>query len=393
MRLQLTSLGNDPSRTRPLATVLLFVLLAAWPGAAVAAEPAAGGLSTRVDLYADEWITVVAPSMEAVVGPRDGRVSVRGHYTVDVVSGATQVMVPDATSSATHFDDVRHEAGLDATFRPRPEVAIGGGAVTSVEEDYTTFAGSVSLAGELFGRMATGRVSYGLSVEEAGLATDDPLSERTVQHQIDLSWVHILGRRTTLTALATGSWASCGEVLGCQPGPYRYVPITAGGVVQFVARERHPDRLGRGAISLRVAQGIGKGMALHAGYRLYGDTWRVVGHTVDLSLSRAFFGERLILKARGRFTEQGPVAFWRETYETDADSPTVPAYRSIDRELSGVRDVLAGGRVEWALPGGPRLLRLTFSVRLDHVWYWYPHFPAYPRRNAWIGGVGVDSDF
>lgn len=388
MRLQLTRRGL-------LRTVVAGATLACAP--ALASEGSgtsvSGRVATRVDVYSDEWITVVAPAMEASVEPRGGKVRVDGGFTVDVVSGATQVLIADTVSSATQFSDVRKEASLAVTVRPRTEVSVRGGYTASLENDYETHAGAVSLSADLFQRMTTASVGYGLSVENAGLASGEPLEERTIRHSLDLGWTFILGRRTSMTVLGSGGYSTCGEVFGCEPGPYRYVPLMEGDFVVASVRERHPDQLGRGAVAVRLSQGLPGGLAVHGGYRFYGDTWAVTGHTADASLAAGLLGERLILEARGRFTRQGPASFYLERYETTIADPAAPEYRSIDRELSGMTSAQAGGRVEWAFVGAAPFLRLGVSVRLDHTWYWYPRFPALPRRGAWMVSGGVEAEF
>ena len=344
--------------------------------------------SVHVDTYSDGWITVVSPGARASVGLHE-RVRVSGGYSVDLVSGATRTLRADLVSSATRFEEVRHQTDVtvdvDLGRRWRLALLVAG----SFEKDYTTLAFGPGATVELLGRRAALSLRYTASTEQVGLATGEPLRERGWSHTLDLGWSHILGPRTTLSFLATAMLAQCGEIYGCQASPYRFVPLTDGAVMTAALRERHPSERYRGSVALRVAQALTPGLALHAGYRFYADSWSIQGHTVDLTVASTLLGDRLHLSAGGRFAWQGPAAFFRERYVGSGADGTVPGHRTADQELAGVIAGQVSLSVEWSFLAVGPFLRIALGAHAAHHWYRYDRFPGLDHRNAWVAGGGV----
>lgn len=353
---------------------------------------AGGRVATRVDVYADGLIEVVAPS--ASVSWESEEFSVEGRYAVDVLSGATQVITADLMTSATTFSETRNQVGLSFSWRPTPGQTLSVYQEFSHQPDYLTNAGGVSFSQDLFGRMSTLAVGYGVSIERMGTVHDPEFAEWTHAHRLDASWTQILGRSTTATVRITGYAAFCGEEVGCLANPYRYVALRSGDVTLQAMRERNPDRLYRGAASLRLSQAIGNSTALHGGYRGYLDSWKVNGHTWDLSVNQQAFKEQLMLTAEGRVATHSATSFFRDDYAVStAETLMMPEFRSLDRELSGLFTGSVGGRVGWTFYSVGKLATVGINGRLSHHWFLYPNFSELPERNAWLGGGGLDGTF
>ena len=388
MRLQLTT-------RRARAAAGAAALLVAAASVAAAAGPGPERVGARVDVYTDGLITVVSPSAAgSAVLP--GGVRVEAAYAVDVLSGATRTLTVDAVSSATHFEEERHEAHGAVTVEVAPYTTMGAAYSLSIEPDYATHAVSASFAREVLERMATLTLAYRVNVESFGVAHDPGPRESLLGHALDLSWSQILGPGTVLTGLASAHVAYCGDTLGCHAGAYRWVGVYAGGAEPkdvIALRERHPPQRVRGAAALRLVQSLGGGFALHAGYRFYGDSWHILGHTLDAALAASLFAERLVLRAETRFTWQSAASFYRDRYVADEATGALPAYRSADREMAGLWDVMAGLRGEWSIDGGELLRQLRINLRLAHIWYRYEAYSELPHREAWLVGAGVSAEF
>lgn len=369
-----------------------IVAAAMFASSAGLAEDSPQG-SARLDVYTDDWITVVSPSTRADVHVGEN-VEVQVKYALDVLSGATPAFTTDAVTSATEFDEKRHQAMLGVTYRPRAEYAVTGLYNLSLESDFVVHAFTLGLDSEILERMATVSVSYSLGLDTVGLATDDSFAEHVTRHALELGWTHILGKSTVLTLLGSGQANLCGEQVGCQASPYRYVaifPSDMDGVVIRI-RERHPEERYRGAAAARITQNLGNQFALHGGYRLYGDNWGVVGHTVDVQLAKEFLGTGLLLRLEARGTRQSTASFYRDEYRLESASMALPKYRSGDREISGVLDGLAGLRAEWTLsPLGP-LQAFRLTARVARAWYSYPEYSELSRRDAWLLGGGLSAE-
>lgn len=360
-------------------TALLLVL---WPLPAAPTETGA-----RVDTYSDGQIDVVTPAAR-LLHPFDGG-EVEARYALDVLSGATRTLTADGISAATRFTERRHEGVVSGRWRPTTGDALGASYAVSVEPDFRTHRVGVEGEVELFERMVTLGASYNLDLNTAGRSDVPRYAQDAVGHALDLRWGQVLGRRTTATALASGRADFCDALLGCQASPYRYVAI--GRDVGEVVPERHPDLRVRGAAALRLTQGLVRGLALHAGYRFYADTWDIRAHTTDLALAVGLWADRLVVRGEGRFTWQGAASFYRDTYEGTDD--LVPAYRTADRELASLWDVAAGGRLEGSLSGLGPLMRVRVNARVTRLWYRYRDYSELPRRDAWLAGGGVGAVF
>ncbi|MDP2305680.1 MAG: hypothetical protein Q8P18_06605 [Pseudomonadota bacterium] len=337
--------------------------------------------AARVDTYADGWIVVVSPAANVSV-PLTKTWRVGGAWTADIVSGATPLLRADVVSSATHFEDTRHGVDLSATAAPTGGWKLTGALSASVEPDHTAGTAGVLVDTEAFGRMVTLSAGWHSTASRAGRADDAAYASHASDHALDLRWTQILDRATVATARLSAEASVCGTDLGCQANPYRLVAVD-----DLVLSERHPDRRGRLAGSLRVSRACGPSTALHGGIRAYTDTWRVTGGGADLSAARSFLGERVVVGATGRLGLQGAASFWRGSYGG------TPAWRTADPELAGFTLAAAGGRAEWAAFGVGPSSRLALSVRVERQWYRYPDDIAVPRRAAWVIGGGLDVDY
>ena len=343
----------------------------------------------RVDVYIDRDLVVVAPAASLHLEPK-GLVDIDITWQANVLSGATPLLTADVISSATYFDDVRHAVDIGLSGQPNPLTTVTGTARVSLEEDYLVAAATVGVEREVAKRMAVLSASYTALFEQAWTTQRDGTKQGSMTHRADVGASVILSRSTRLAISASGLLHACGDVIGCHANPYRYVLLFGGDDVLAV-RELHPDRRARVAAKVKLSQALGRKVALHGGYRFYADSWRITGHTAELDLGLALFDERLLVRVGGRMTRQTAASFYAPKYEGLPGE--VPGLRTGDRELSGLWSWRVGGRVEWAWLGAGRLLRLGMSLRLHHTWYLYPDFPWAPRRNAWVGGFGIDAEF
>lgn len=348
-----------------------------------------GGGGARVDVYTDGEVTVQAPQVR-VTAPVGDKASFTGGYLVNIISGATPVLTVDIISSATEFSDVRHALDLSVTGSITEHSRLGGSYAASLESDYISHGPGITVSTDISGGMTTLTAGYRLSFERVGAASRQAVLDHGHGHEFDFSWVQILGRRTRLNLLLSLKMNLCGELLGCHANPYRYVAVRSddGGLV--AVREHHPDQRARLAVALRLSQALATNLALHGGYRFYIDSWQVSAHTADLSLSLALLQERLMLRTTGRFTWQSAASFYRDSYVGESGLLTVPSWRTGDRELSGLWDVMVSGQAELNFFSLGPFARLSPSIRVSHTWYRYPNYSELPYRNAWLIGGGLD---
>ena len=219
-------------------------------------------VKTRTDVYEDEWITATLSG--ASVAHEVGAISLETSYSIDVLSGATQTFTVDTISSATTFEETRHQVDLSANYAFDEERSAGGFMATSRETDFISNSAGINGSIELLERMVKFGFSYGITIDQLGTVHDPDVWERAETHTLNLDWNQILSPRATTTFLLTASTSQCGEVWGCQASPYRYVPIEGNSGIAQVISEHNPDSVSRGAIAARMSLALGSSVALHA---------------------------------------------------------------------------------------------------------------------------------
>ncbi|GDX79291.1 hypothetical protein LBMAG42_11020 [Deltaproteobacteria bacterium] len=338
--------------------------------------------SARVDAFTDGWISVVGPGGAVEVGLPKGW-SVNAAWSADIITGATPRVATDAVSSATRFSELRNGVSVGANLASSAEWSAHGSYSGSTESDFVSHTAGAGAKVDAFGRMSTFSLDYKARFETTGRVDDDAYAETAAAHILDLGWTWILDRNTKGTVLATGEWDACSEALGCVASPYRKVETMQG----LALSERHPDERGRVAAAVRVSRALGSATAVHGGYRLYSDTWAVLGHTVDLSLIRSLFHEALVLRGNARLARQGAASFWAAGYGGDSE------WRTGDRDLGALTAWQAGVAVEGARFGVGPFSRLSLSAHLDHLWLRHDDFLQDTSHDAWFFGGGLHAAF
>lgn len=357
---------------------LLLALSSSWAG---------GSASTRVDSYVDPWIQVWAPALSGSWSGERGEV--QGGVVVDALSGATQVINADGLSGATTFTERRVGGVLAGTLNVGEQATASLRWETSQESDYSSqvFAGGGSL--ELWER-ATLSLGYGFNLDHLGSSDDPQLSERSLGHQVDLGWTHILGPTTVLRVLATGRHLSCEPGHGCLGSPYRYVALLdEQGKPTSAVMGRNPEQLASAAGGLRLSQAVGSSVGVHAGYRFYADTWSVRGHTGELKVMTGLLDQRLFVTGRVRGSLQSGASFYADDYSLDEEL-LVPGWRTSDRELSGLRSLQGGAELRWRLYAPGRLSQVDLFLGGDRGAWQYPDHSELPERKAWMARGGID---
>ncbi len=348
-------------------------------------------VGARVDFYVDESIQVVSPTVEGQLD-LSPKVGVTGRYSVDVLSGATRTQAVDMISSATTFNERRHQGNLSSTIQHPNDRTTRLAYTLSYEPDYLSNLVSVGFSKELFERMSTMRGAYRLGYDSFGTTAEEAINGWAFNQGADLSWSQILSRRNQGTISLTGDYIRCAESLGCQSSAYRYVPVVDMGETMAVMslRERHPAMRLRGAGALRFSQALAPDLALHASYRYYADTWMVHGHTGNLAVAKSLLEEQVVLRASTRGGWQSRASFYRDDYVENA---RLPEYRSADSELAGVTSAMVRGQLErnWSAVGP--LLNFGLSLRVARFWYRYHELAELPARWAWLVGGGANGSF
>ncbi len=379
MRLQLTV-------ARVFAGVLAGLVMAS-PNAHARGP---GEIATRVDRYEDGWIKVTKGGLRGSAKATK-QTTVSAQYNIDVLSGATPVLVTDVVSTATSFVETRHDAAFDAKHELSTTASVNATGRVSTESDFRSFGLSLGGQVELMKRHATAAITFSAGSHRAWRKGDTSNAADSATFGLAVSWAHLLNADTELTVLAETRYASCAAHLGCDANPYRYVPTFTAAHGWVAVTERHPDKRGRGAVGLRLRRYLGGGFGLHVGARGYRDSWQMTGYTLDSTVAHDSFGGRLVLRANARWSQQSAASFYRSRYVTTSDSTA--AWRTADREVTGLQALYLGASGAWTVGKVGPFGAVAISARLRRMDFTYPDYSPMPKRDAWLVGGGVDAAF
>lgn len=316
-------------------------------------------------------LTVIHPQLDIGVDAGE-HVTFDVGYSADAVTGATAtVYAVDAVSSATTFDDLRHEGKIGLGFVGK-QSTLGLSSSVGVERDYLSIAVGGVGAVDLPGKNTNLSIAYTHSwdgvcdkansevtlLERRALEGDDPCKKKSGVFGDD-SYIMdnpALGIATTWRDLtidtAQGTLTQnlsptmvmqvslYGQILeGFQSNPYRRVRIGPN-----EPQEHMPDTRARWALSARLNRFLPKlRSAVHVSARGYNDTWGVSSGTLELGYSQ-YMGDSLLLRLRARAYQQTPATFFKDAFFYETES-TAGEYFTGDRELAPVRNALVGAKL------------------------------------------------
>jgi Protein of unknown function (DUF3570) len=334
-------------------------------------------------------------------------------YTADAVTGATATVYSvDAVSSATKFSDFRNEGKLGVTFTGRRSTLNVGGSV-GAERDYLSLTAGGGGSVDLPGKNTTFAVQYAHNfdqvcdhdnatatpLERHALAGVDPCNKKdglfgqdtpgmTVWHDISIDSAQgtVTQNLSPTMNLQLALW---GQIIhGFQSDPYRRVQIG-----QNQPQENSPLVRDRIALVVKWNRFFPRlHAALHANLRGYSDTWGVESGAAEMAWSQ-YFGDNLLIDLHGRISQQTAATFFKDAFFYQTES-TAGAYFTGDRELSPVRNIMAGAKLVvvstaadehkvWGL-----FERLSFSVKGDLI-----SLDQLPADKVKMNVSGTDNQF
>ncbi len=347
----------------------LLVFLAAATAAPIARADDRADFSTTWYLERRKGgqggLSVVHPQADLEVDAGD-HASIGLGYSADVVSGATAaVFTVDATTSATPFDDTRHESHLSLGFRgQRSALVLTGGA--GVERDYTSIIASAAGNVDLPGKNTNLALSYthnfdhvcdrdnemATALERRALTGVDPCEKKSVLlvedtegmtawRDLDIDTAQAtLTQNMSPTLVVQGSLY--GQVLrGFQANPYRRVRVAG-----VEPQESVPEVRGRVALMLQANKFVESIRGtMHGSARGYSDTWGVNSVALEMAYSQ-YLGDSLLLRARGRIYQQSEATFFKDAFYYDTTGPA-GEYFTGDRELAPIRNTITGAKLSY----------------------------------------------
>jgi hypothetical protein len=329
-------------------------------------------------------LTVIHPRGDVSVRVGE-RASVSAGYSSDIVSGATPaIYTVDVVSTATTFEDLRHEGSVGLTLEGNRSV-LGVSAGASTERDYTSLVLTASGAVDLAGRNTNVALSYSRNfdqvcdrdnsgrtpLEREALIGEDPCEKgyffgvdepgQTVWRDIVLDTTEITLTQNLAPTMVM-QLALYGQVIrGFQANPYRRVRVAG-----VDAQESVPSVRARTALVGRLNRYIPPTRgAVHLAARGYSDTWGINSASLEMAYSQ-YAGDNLIIRTRGRVYQQSEATFFKDAYFYDVEGPA-GAFFTGNRELAPLRSILAGSKLSYIgqREDGSSILGFFDELRLD----------------------------
>ncbi len=363
-----------PASRRALGAAALVLALASL---ARADDRASAGTYVYTD---SDGLTVVHPSATASARlGEDTRAEVG--YDADVITAAT---VDVRTSASVRpFEEVRHGARLGASHDLARTVSIAGSYALSIAPDHE--AHGLGLGARLEDDDRNHRLAIDLrgAFERVGRAGDLAPTGEVLALGGALVWTSVVSSWLVVDLEGALEWRH-----GYLESPYRFVTILGADRQSVRVPEEVPDDRARAAVGARLRAALTDSIFARARYRLHGDDWGVVGHTVELEGS-AQLARGWIVSAGGRLLVQRGASFYRGSYAT---LPELPLYRTRDRELAPGFAAAAGVGLEGLLAELPEGFRLVARARGELLYHRFFDTPLLPERVGVVAGLTLSAE-
>lgn len=329
-----------------------------------------------IQVYADsDGLTVVHPSATAAARVAD-ETRIEARYDADVITAAT--IDVRTSASVRPFEEVRHGGRLAVTQELSRALALGGAYALSVAPDHQSHTLGVSVSGEDEPRAHRLEADLRGAYESVGRAGDRAPRGEVIALGGGLGWASVLARWLVLDLGAALEWRH-----GYLESPYRFVTVLGDAQEALRVPEQVPDDRVRASIRARLRAALGDHLFARASYRLHGDDWGIVGHTVELTAS-VQLARGWIASLGGRLLVQRGATFYQGTYVT---LPELPLHRTRDRELAPGFAAAALVSLDAHLFDLPERFRFIARVRAEVLYHRFLDTPALPERTGVILGL------
>jgi hypothetical protein len=337
------------------------------PGASRAVELPGDKAEALIHSYIGGGVKANGPALLVRKSIVD-KVSLSGTYYMDAVSNASI----DVVTTASPYNEVRHEFGLSADYVYR-DAQITLGAMTSHEPDYTANTGSIDMTQEVFGGMTTVALGFTKASDKVGKVNSPEFSD-TARH-----WQYRFG----LTQILSSRWLAALNFEALSDDGYLGSPYRSARVFGAFVPERNPRTRTSRAVKVKFVGDLGSSVgAVSFGYRYYTDTWDIKAHTAEMGYSR-YFGQAWLADIFARYYTQTHANF----YSDNAMTETV--YVSRNRQLSTFNDIGLGARVSYNVRRVPGRYDVKLIGTYEYTRYKFKDFTDVRTGELYSYGANV----
>ncbi|MCP4877589.1 MAG: DUF3570 domain-containing protein [Gammaproteobacteria bacterium] len=241
------------------------------------------------------------------------------HYVDSVTSASIDVLV-----SASEYTEERKENTISLDYL-RHKTTMSVGYTTSVESDFDATTLSLGISQDMFGDLTTVSMSFALG-DNIITRNDDEDFEEDAKVRSYRFGVSQIFTKNLITAFTLETITDEGYL----NNPYRSVRYRDGSPVGYsFQQEVYPKTRTSNAVAVRANYFLPQRAAIHAGVRVFEDSWDIDAKTYELGYSFPY-QESWIFEASFRYHDQDKASFYSDLY------PYVDAQDHLarDKELS-----------------------------------------------------------
>lgn len=290
----------------------------------------------RIDImyatYEGDNQDIVAPAI-LVRKNFAAKVSIQGHYLVDLVSGASI----DVRTLASPYKEERTEISLGMDYL-RDRTIMGLSYIDSSENDYESETISFNISQEFFGDLSTLALGYSQGDDLITAPACDGFGQEEKQSK---------RFRASFTQILTRSWITTVNFESIIDEGYlnnAYLDCFSG--VRTVSENRpenNPNTRNSDALSIRSLYYLPYRASIRLEYRIYEDSWGIKANNYELRYIHPF-NERLFIELKYRAYTQDPSKFYADLFDETNENQI---FVTRDKELSDFSNQTAGIKVSY----------------------------------------------
>ena len=283
------------------------------------------------------------------------------HYVDNVTSASIDVVV-----TASEYTEKRTENSVSIDYL-RQKSTMSFGYTKSDESDFDATTYNVGISQDMFGDLTTVSLGFAFGDNIIGQnGNDDFVEEATVRsYRLGLSQIFT---RDLIMAFTLETITDKGYL----NNPYRSVRYLDSGSANGYSfqQEVYPQTRTSTAFAVRGNYYLAQRAAVHAGFRIFEDSWGIDATTYELGYTLPY-EEDWIIEARLRLHDQSSAEFYSDLFPfQDAQN-----YLARDKELSAFTSTTIGLGASYDFGRSwTRIERGSLNLELDWIRFDYENF-------------------
>lgn len=282
------------------------------------------------------------------------------HYVDHVTSASIDVLV-----SASEYTEERTENGVALDYL-RQKTTVSFGYTRSIESDYEAKTLNLGVSQDMFGDLTTLSMSFAYGDNIVGRNGDETFEEEARVRSYRISLSQILTKNLVMAF----TYETISDE-GYLNNPYRSVRyLNNDGITYSFEPEVYPETRTSTAIALRGNYYLQQRAAVHAGVRVFDDTWGIEATTYETGYTMPF-GDDWIAEISLRFHDQGAAEFYSDLFPFREATN----FRARDKELSSFTSTTVGFGASWEFGRAwSAIERGSLNLSLDYIQFDYENF-------------------